>query len=139
MKPKRKVTKKRPGKDFRAAANKSASKALAKVRNWTELETEVYVTIFPNAEVFRAIQSEFRVSISAPEFVEQNKMYESSTAELDTSLQKLRNKYNNMKRVPLCPFNPTQSNVINRNLINRFRGRSYLDVGRGRIKFRNFF
>ena len=38
---KRKVTKKPPGKDFRAAANKS----LAKGRNWTDLETEVYATI----------------------------------------------------------------------------------------------
>ena len=99
-KPQRKVTKKPPGNEFRAAANKSASKALAKGRNWTELETEVFATILSdstnnfsytletkalkkssNAEVFKAIQSEFRVSISETEFVEQNKMYESSTAE----------------------------------------------------------
>ena len=93
-----------------------------KGRNWTDLETESFCRILvdpetnfattletkalkqtANKEVFEAIQCEFKISVLEEEFAKENRLYfdigdDDSFTELDISVPKLRNKYNNLKK-----------------------------------------
>ena len=105
-----KTSKKKKGKLFRENANKPA---VPKGRNWTEKETEAFCYVLAdgefdfdltletkalkkqaNKEVFEGIQSQLKISLNDPEFYDED--FEDS--ELDISIPKLRNKYNNLKR-----------------------------------------
>ena len=122
------VPKKNPTKNPSKAQKAKAAKTFRsqnkgqnnKGRNWTDLETEAFAMILAdsthnfsftletkalkkssNKEVFEVIQLEFRTALADPEFVKENNTYfpEESATDLDTSVQKLRTKYNNLKRV----------------------------------------
>ena len=105
--------KKRNGAKFRKLMHTE------KGRNWTDVGTDTFCTILAdpvmnfsftletkalkkstNKEVFEAIQSEFKTALLEPEFVEENKKnFEHELySELDVSIPKLRNKYNNFKK-----------------------------------------
>ena len=108
---------KNPSKAQKAKAAKTF-RSQNKGRNWTDLETETFAMILAdsthnfsftletkalkkssNKEVFEVIQSEFQTALADPEFVKENNTYfpEESATDLDTSVQKLRTKYNKLK------------------------------------------
>ena len=97
-------------------------KNVDKGRNWTEVETETFCRILAdpemnfcttletkalkktaNKEVFESIQIEFKICLLEEEFIKENRLYfdlgeDDPLPELDTSIPKLRNKYNNLKK-----------------------------------------
>ena len=108
-----------PGKKFRAGVNKGS-----RDRNWTNLETDAYTSILAdgetnyaltletkalkrksNKEVFEAILTDFNVALADSEFCKENKLHfpEESMIDLDISVDKLRVKYNNLKKLQYCP------------------------------------
>ena len=108
-----------PGKKFRAGVNKAS-----RDRNWTNLETDAYASILAdgesnyaltletkalkkksNKEVFEAILMDFNVALADSEFREKNKLQfpEESMIDLDISVDRLRVKYNNLKKLKYCP------------------------------------
>ena len=92
-----------------------------KGRNWTDLETDSFCRVLvdpetnfattletralkktANKEVFQAIQCAFKISVLEEEFTNENREYfdigdDELVPELDISIPKLRNKYNNLK------------------------------------------
>ena len=88
-------------------------------RNCSDFETEAYCTILADAEfsfsltleskalkkqanreVFEEIQMHLKTALEDPEFIEENNTYfeEAGQKDLDISIEKLRNKYNNLKK-----------------------------------------
>ena len=105
---------KKTGKPFRAFANK-----MQRDRNWTDMETEAFATLLAdsdfnyastletkalkkqaNKEVFQSIMENFKVLLADPGFVEENKAFfpEETVTDLEVTIQKLRTKYNNLKK-----------------------------------------
>ena len=105
------IGKSRPGMKFRQLIRK-------KTQNWTHLETAIFFNILvdseinfynaletkalkksSNKEVFEALKKEFRATLLDNDFLEDNRKLipEGTQADLDTSIEKLRNKYNNIK------------------------------------------
>ena len=103
------------GKKWRHDQNQAAKRE----RNWTDLETEAFCEILvdgefsfsvtletmalkkqKNREVFEDIQKHLKTAFDDPAFVEENSTYfeESQQKELDISIEKLRNKYHNLKK-----------------------------------------
>ena len=107
------IGKGKPGMKFRQLIRK-------KTRNWTHLETDLFGNILvdselnfchtletkglkrsSNKEVFEAPQrKEFRTAFLDNIFLENNRklILEGRQADLDISIEKLRNKYNNIKK-----------------------------------------
>ena len=93
--------------------------AAKRERNWTDLETEALCEILADAEfsfsvtletmalkkqknreVFEEIQKHLKTAFNDPDFVEENSTYfeEAQQKQLDITIDKLRNKYHNLKK-----------------------------------------
>ena len=112
------------GKTWRKDLAKKGKKLeVEKSRNWTDLETEEFCRILAdpdtnfcvtletkalkktaNKEVFESIQLEFTKRLSDEKFADENRLFNddiddgTQLPELDLTISKLRNKYNNLKK-----------------------------------------
>ena len=84
---------------------RNQEKKLPRERNWTDLETEAYVTLLADGEfnfattletkalkkqanklVFQSILENFKISLANPDFIDENKEFFSGESDLDLQL-----------------------------------------------------